>query len=299
MVSQKENCGGGTEVQESVNRKSKAFKDWKVRQGQGAGELYREEEKDSRRKVGIAIERAVEQLNERRWREYYEQLLNTENEKEELGEAQKEEGPVMEIRNTEVKQALRKMNGKAPGPSDFQIEKVKILAIEGEEWMLDLLRAIWEDEIMPENWEERLMVSILKHNGDIMRIPREVMFWCLEEREVPEKLVKGVKIIYKRTRSTVMEKQKHLKLVLDYTREDLVITAENEEELQRRVEEWQETLERGGLMVNVNKTEAMVSSKEAFQSLVFLSIESETLMAMNFENVIHEFAISKTRKLIC
>ncbi|XP_068210513.1 uncharacterized protein [Palaemon carinicauda] len=44
--------------------------------------------------------------------------------------------------------------------------------------------------------------------------------------------------------------------------DDLVITAGNEEEFQRRVEEWQETLEKGGLRVNVDKTEAMGSSKE-------------------------------------
>ncbi|XP_068232179.1 uncharacterized protein [Palaemon carinicauda] len=45
---------------------------------------------------------------------------------------------------------------------------VRILATKGEEWMLDLLRAIWEEEIMPKDWEESLMVSIFKQNGDIM-----------------------------------------------------------------------------------------------------------------------------------
>ena len=202
-------------MQESVKRKSKAFKDWKVRHAQGAEERYREEERDSRRKVGIAIGRAVEQLNERlgtregekdiykisnlrkrqrqdlgqlgvikdrdgnilhrdedikrRWREYFEQLLNTENEREELGEAQRVEGPVMEIQNTEVKRALSKMKkGKAPGPSEFQIDMIKILAAEGEEWMLELLRAIWEEEVMPKDWEESLMVSIFKQKGDVM-----------------------------------------------------------------------------------------------------------------------------------
>ena len=44
--------------------------------------------------------------------------------------------------------------------------------------------------------------------------------------------------------------------------DDLAITAENEEDLQRRVGEWQESLEQGGLKVNVNKTEVMASSKE-------------------------------------
>lgn len=45
--------------------------------------------------------------------------------------------------------------------------------------------------------------------------------------------------------------------------DDLVITAEDEEDLQRRVVgEWQESLERGSLMVNMNKTEVLVSSRE-------------------------------------
>ncbi|XP_068232180.1 uncharacterized protein [Palaemon carinicauda] len=49
--------------------------------------------------------------------------------------------------------------------------------------------------------------------------------------------------------------------------DDLVITAENEEELQRRVVEWQDTLEKGILRFNEEKTEAMVSSKEGMDRI--------------------------------
>ncbi|XP_068222597.1 uncharacterized protein [Palaemon carinicauda] len=42
----------------------------------------------------------------------------------------------------------------------------------------------------------------------------------------------------------------------------LVITSENEEDLQWRVVKWQETLERRGFKVNVDETETMVNSKE-------------------------------------
>ncbi|XP_068237207.1 uncharacterized protein [Palaemon carinicauda] len=97
------------------------------------------------------------------WREYFE------HEREKLGEAQKVEQPVMVIRNTEMKRAISKLkNCKAPAPSEFQIEVVKILDTEGEEWMLVLIRAIFEEEIMPIGWEESLMVSIFKQKGDIM-----------------------------------------------------------------------------------------------------------------------------------
>ncbi|XP_068204731.1 uncharacterized protein [Palaemon carinicauda] len=44
---------------------------------------------------------------------------------------------------------------------------------------------------------------------------------------------------------------------------DLAITAENEEDIQRRVEEWQETLERGGLIVTADKIESMLGNRES------------------------------------
>ncbi|XP_066958937.1 uncharacterized protein [Macrobrachium rosenbergii] len=130
-VSRGEKWWWNGEVQESIKRKSRAYKDWKVRHAQGAEELYREEEIDARRRVGMAIGRAAEQMNERlgtregendiykisnlrkrqredlgklgvikdrdgnilyrdedikkRWRKYFEQLLNIENENEEMG----------------------------------------------------------------------------------------------------------------------------------------------------------------------------------------------------------------------
>ena len=281
----------------------------------------------------------------------------------------------MEIKEMEVRQALRKMkNGKAPGPSDFQIEMIKLLGVDGEEWMTELLRAIWEEEAMPRDWEESLMIYIFKQKGDIMecgnhrgikltehglkvlerilderlretvkigkqqygfmrgrgtvdaifivrqlqekrlegnqklfcafidlekaydRIPREVVFWCLRKRKVPERLVRLVEMMYRRTRTKVLTTVGETEtfevsvglhqgsalspflfvLVMDVLSkeirneelwellyaDDLVITAENEDDLQRRVAEWQESLERGGLKVNVDKTEVMVSSKE-------------------------------------
>ena len=59
-------------------------------------------------------------------------------------------------------------NGKAPGSAEFQIEMIKIFGAEGEEWMLELLRAIFEDEVMPADWEVSQMVHIFKQKGDIL-----------------------------------------------------------------------------------------------------------------------------------
>ncbi|XP_066947156.1 uncharacterized protein [Macrobrachium rosenbergii] len=100
------------------------------------------------------------------------------------------------------------------------------------------------------------------------RIPREVMFWCLRKRKAPEKLVRLVEVIYERTSTKVtsaVEKTENFEvsvglqqgsalspflsvLVMDALSEeirievlwellyadDLVITAEDEEDLQRK-----------------------------------------------------------------
>ncbi|XP_064097343.1 uncharacterized protein LOC135208761 [Macrobrachium nipponense] len=122
-------------------------------------------------KVGVIKDKVGNLLHgdediKKRWREYFE-LLNTENERE--GEAQEVEGPVMETQETDLKRALSKMmNGKAPGPSEFQIEMIKLLGTEGEKWMLDLFKAVGEEEVMPRDWEESLMVFIHKQKGDVM-----------------------------------------------------------------------------------------------------------------------------------
>lgn len=133
------------------------------------------------------------------------------------------------------------------------------------------------------------------------RVPRELVYWCLRKRGMPEKLVRIVKAMYEGAVTTVNTvfgetEQFEVKtglhqgsalspflfvLVLDVLSEnirrqdkwemlfadDLVITAETEEELQRRVLEWQERLENGGLKVNAGKTEVMVSSKQGGEQI--------------------------------
>ena len=143
------------------------------------------------------------------------------------------------------------------------------------------------------------------------RIPREVVFWCLRKRRVPEKLVRLVEMMYRRTRTKVLTTVGETEtfevsvglhqgsalspflfvLVMDVLSkeirneelwellyaDDLVITAESEEELQSRVTEWQESLERGGLKVNVEKTEVMVSSKEGGDRVAIQEIRGSVI----------------------
>ena len=127
------------------------------------------------------------------------------------------------------------------------------------------------------------------------RVPRDLVYWCLRQRKVPEKLIRMVETTYRRSRTTVRTKygrtdEFNIKVglhqgsglspflfivVLDVISEnfrtglpwellfadDLAVVAENEEELQGRWLKWQIGMEEKGLKVNTTKTEAMASSR--------------------------------------
>ena len=55
--------------------------------------------------------------------------------------------------------------------------------------------------------------------------------------------------------------------------DDLVITAENEEHLQKKVEAWQKYLDSARLKINVDKTQVTVSSKEVVMEQLYMMFE--------------------------
>ena len=76
---------------------------------------------------------------------------------------QKVEGPVIELRAKAVKRALNKMkNGNASGPSELQIEMINKLGTQREEWMFELLREVWDKEVILRDWEQSMTESIFK-----------------------------------------------------------------------------------------------------------------------------------------
>ena len=127
------------------------------------------------------------------------------------------------------------------------------------------------------------------------RVPRELVYWTLRRRKVPEKLIRLVKATYEDANTVVRTvfgktNQFNIKVglhqgsglspflfaaVLDtisteYRRgvpwellfaDDLAIVAETEEELQRRWLGWQVGMESKGLKINTGKTEVMVSGR--------------------------------------
>ena len=72
------------------------------------------------------------------------------------------------INREEVEVALKGMkHGKAMGPDGIPVEVWKSLGEEGVDMLLDLLQKIFEQEKMPEEWRDSVIVLIFKEKGDI------------------------------------------------------------------------------------------------------------------------------------
>ena len=57
--------------------------------------------------------------------------------------------------------------GKAMGPDGIPVEVWKSLGEEGVDMLLDLLQKIFEQEKMPEEWRDSVIVPIFKEKGNI------------------------------------------------------------------------------------------------------------------------------------
>ena len=102
-----------------------------------------------------------------RWREYFSNLLNVENAREQLGEVPAVEVPVQEISREEVKKAIESMKkGKAAGCSGLPIDLIKHLGESGVDMTHEILKRVWEEEQMPEEWKKSEIVPIYKLKGD-------------------------------------------------------------------------------------------------------------------------------------
>ena len=134
------------------------------------------------------------------------------------------------------------------------------------------------------------------------RVPRDLVYWCLRKKGIPEKLVRLVMATYQKAKTVVrtcygqtekfpIEVGLHqgsalspflfvtvLDVISEEFREgllkellfadDLVLMADSEEELQEKWLRWQVGMERKGLKVNTGKTEVMVSSKAETRTTV-------------------------------
>ena len=104
----------------------------------------------------------------RRWKEYFEGLMNEENARERrLDDGRRVNMEVEGITKEEVKASMRKMkSGKAVGPDNIPVEVWKCLGETALEFLTKLFNRTMESERMPEAWRKSVLVPIFKNKGD-------------------------------------------------------------------------------------------------------------------------------------
>ncbi|KAK3558455.1 hypothetical protein QTP86_018182 [Hemibagrus guttatus] len=181
-----------------------------------------------------------EESVQRRWKEYFEELMNEENEREKRVEGVNSvEQKVDKIRKDEVRKALKRMkSGKAVGPDDILVEVWK--SLRGDE-LLKLMShtmKLWERVVearlrkVVEICEQQYGFMPRKSTTDAIfalrilmekyrdgqkelhcvfvdlekaydRVPREELWYCMRKSGVAEKYVRVVQEMYERSRTVV------------------------------------------------------------------------------------------------
>ncbi|KAK3564149.1 hypothetical protein QTP86_009031 [Hemibagrus guttatus] len=117
-----------------------------------------------------------EESVQRRWKEYFEELMNEENEREKRVEGVNSvEQEVNKIRKDEVRKALKRMkSGKAVGPDDIPVEVWKCLGEAAVEFLTSLFNRVLESERMPEEWRRRLFA--VKAGRDVLLFTTAIIY---------------------------------------------------------------------------------------------------------------------------
>ena len=119
--------------------------------------------KDSRGEVKAEERKIME-----RWREYFEDLLNEQNDYQ-VEETARVEGPLEEITEEEIEKALREMkNGKAAGPTGVTSELLKAAGSVGLRQLTNIMNERLAGEGIPDDWKRSTTVPIYKGKGDAM-----------------------------------------------------------------------------------------------------------------------------------
>ena len=105
------------------------------------------------------------------WKNYYERLLNTENERDSnnLTPVEPVESAAIFIEKDMVRIAVKKMKKrKAAGPSGIVPEMIKAAGELGLEMIADLLNQIIREGVVPAEWELSTIVNCYKGKGDAL-----------------------------------------------------------------------------------------------------------------------------------
>ncbi|KAK3541850.1 hypothetical protein QTP86_008057 [Hemibagrus guttatus] len=216
-----------------------------------------------------------EESVQRRWKEYFKELMNEENEREKRVEGVNSvEQKVDKIRKDEVRKALKRMKSGGGGLDDIPVEVWKCLGEPAVEFLTSLFNRVLEN---------------LEKAYD--RVPREELWYCMRKSGAAEKYVRVVQDMYERSRTVVrcavvqteefkVEVGLHqgsalspflFAMVMDQLSEevrqespwtmmfadDIVICSESREQVEENLERWRFALERRGMKVSRSKTEYM------------------------------------------
>ena len=134
----------------------------------------------------------------RRWKEYFENLLNEESECS-LEEIEVVEGPIDQITEGEVKRALKGMkSGKSPGPTGLSSDLIRNANVVEE--TTRIFRDIVDRGEIPEEWKDSETVPIYKGKGDALECGKYRGIRLLEhgmklfERVLENRLRKLIKV---------------------------------------------------------------------------------------------------------
>ena len=107
----------------------------------------------------------------RQWNEYFEELMNGENERERerrLDGAEIVNQEVQQISAEEIRAAMNRMKTeKVVGPDDIPVEAWKCLGELVIDFLTRLFKKLLEDERMPDEWKRSVLVPIFKNKGDV------------------------------------------------------------------------------------------------------------------------------------
>ena len=151
--------------------KERAWKEWhdNLETNEGKDKIYKIAKQGEKQKKDIVHMTVVKDKDKRvltgekevkhRWKEYFEELLNIENERDDMEESELAYGPVDEFSVAKVKNAVESLkNGKAVGPTGITAEH--LLDIEGIEWLTMLMDKIMEEGTVPVVWTRIYLIKI-------------------------------------------------------------------------------------------------------------------------------------------
>ncbi|KAK3543276.1 hypothetical protein QTP70_014062, partial [Hemibagrus guttatus] len=188
----------------------------------------------------------TEESVQRRWKEYFEELMNEENERKKRVEGMNSvEQKVDKIRKDEVRKALKRMKcGKAVGPDDIPVEGAK-----EELWYCMRKSGVAEKYV-------RVVQDMYEGSRTVVRCA----VGQTEEFKVEVGLHQGsalspflFAIVMDQLSEEVRQESPWTMMFSD----DIVICSESREQVEENLERWRFALERRGMKVSRSKTEYM------------------------------------------